>query len=424
MKHKIIVKGPALSQTGYGEQTRFALRSLRSRPDLFDIYLMNLEWGRSNHIIEADDEKAWIIETLRKTAYYFQGNQGNVQFDLSLQVTIPNEFEKMAPINVGYTAGIETTKVAPQWLQKANEVMDSLIVISNHAKTVYENTTVPAKRPDGSQFPYRLEKPCTVVSYPLKPQESEDLDLELPHDFNYFVTSQWGPRKNMENTIRWFIEENIDREVGLVVKTNFFKNCTIDRDMTERRLKQLLEPYSERKCSITLLHGYMSEKQMQSLYRHPKIKAMVNIAHGEGFGLPLFDAAAAGLPIITIDWSGQTDFLYVPSKDKKGKKKKKSHFLKVDYDILPVQKEAVWDGVIQADSQWAFPREGSYKMGLRKMKNDYHVYSGLAKKLKKWVNKEFKPEKQYKLFVGAIEQHLEDKGAWLSEVEDALQHYE
>ena len=142
MKKKIIIKGPALSQTGYGEQTRFALRALRSRPDLFDLYLLNLEWGKSNHIIEDNEEHSWLVKLLQKTGHYVQSSNGSPQFDISLQVTIPNEFEKMAPVNVGYTAGIESTKVSPQWLQKTNEIMDRLIVISNHAKHTFSNTVV------------------------------------------------------------------------------------------------------------------------------------------------------------------------------------------------------------------------------------------------------------------------------------------
>ena len=53
--------------------------------------------------------------------------------DISLQITIPNEFQKICPINIGYTAGIETDRVAPQWLQKGND-MDKILVVSNHAK--------------------------------------------------------------------------------------------------------------------------------------------------------------------------------------------------------------------------------------------------------------------------------------------------
>ena len=399
MRKKVIVKGPALSQTGYGEQTRFALRSLRSREDLFDIYIINLEWGNSNHIVADTEFRAWIIQSIQKTAQYIQQTEGTPQFDMSLQVTIPNEFEKMAPINVGYTAGIETTKVAPVWLQKTNEIMDHLIVISNHSKNVFDATIAEAQDEKGNKFPYKLQKPCYAITYPIKPQESTAVDLDLPYEFNYFATSQWGPRKNFANTVRWFVEECFDREVGLVLKTNWLKNCTMDRYHTVKRLEALLEPYSDRKCSVTLLHGYMSEKEMQGLYRHEKIKAFINIAHGEGFGLPIFDAAAAALPVLTIGWGGQTDFLYIPTKNKSGKVKPKSSFMKVDYDLLPVQQEAVWDGVIQADSQWAFPKEGSYKMALRRMFNEYHVYKGMANKLSKWVCDTFTEEKQYKQFV-------------------------
>jgi len=413
--NKVIVRGPALSQTGYGEQTRFALRALNSRPDLFDIYLMNTEWGKSNHIIEDNEEHQWLVNTIRNTARRLQADQGQTQFDISLQVTIPNEFERMAPINIGYTAGIETTKVSPVWLQKCNETMDKIIVVSNHSKNVFVDTTVEAQDIQGNKFPYKLEKPIEAVNYPVRPQNPKEVKLDLEHDFNYLLISQWGPRKNFENAIRWFVEENIDQEVGLVVKTNSLKNCTIDREFTLNRLKALLAPYKDRKCSVTLLHGYMDEAEMQGLYRHEKIKAFINIAHGEGFGLPLFDAAIASLPIITVGWSGQCDFLFVPEKDKKGKVKPKSKFLKVEYDLAPVQPEAQWEGVIEANSQWAFAKEGSYKMCLRKMRKEHHVYMGMANSLSEWIMKEFEESKMYAKFVNAV---LDEESF---EVEDWIQ---
>ena len=117
MKKKILLKGPLLTRSGYGEQARFALRSLRSREDLFDVFIQPLQWGKTSWTTEMDEERLWIDQTIEKTIGYIQ--QGG-QFDISLQVTIPNEFEKLAPINVGYTAGIETTKIAHQWIQKAN----------------------------------------------------------------------------------------------------------------------------------------------------------------------------------------------------------------------------------------------------------------------------------------------------------------
>ena len=83
---KIVVKGPALSQSGYGEHTRFVLRSLRSRPDLFDIYFININWGQTSWIYEDSEERRWIDFLLGKT---IQHTQQKGEFDISLQVTVP-----------------------------------------------------------------------------------------------------------------------------------------------------------------------------------------------------------------------------------------------------------------------------------------------------------------------------------------------
>ena len=136
MRKKVIVRGPAMSMSGYGEQTRFALRSMREHEDKFDIFLENIPWGRTGWIAEESEETQWIQMLMAKTHHYAQ-QQG--QFDISLQITIPNEFAKMAPVNIGYTAGIETTKVSPQWIEKA-KIMDKIIVVSNHSKHVFDNT--------------------------------------------------------------------------------------------------------------------------------------------------------------------------------------------------------------------------------------------------------------------------------------------
>ena len=107
---KILVKGPALSQSGYGEHARFLLRSLRSAGDEFDIYLINLNWGSTSWLWEDTEERKWIDSILAKTISYIQAG-GN--FDISAQVTIPGEWERIAPINIGITAGTETTKISP-----------------------------------------------------------------------------------------------------------------------------------------------------------------------------------------------------------------------------------------------------------------------------------------------------------------------
>ena len=188
-----------------------------------------------------------------------------------------------------------------------------------------------------------------------------------------------------------------------MAKLNWHNDCINDRYATEKRLKQLLHQYEDRKCKVYLLHGSFTDQEMASLYVHPKIKAYVSLTHGEGYGLPLFEAAYHGLPVVAPDWSGHLDFLYMPVKDKKSKKEKnKAMFTRVDYKLAPIPQEAVWEGVLQADSQWCYADEGSYKMKLREVKTKYEHKATQAKKLQKWILENFEESKMYAKFADAV----------------------
>jgi len=86
---KVLVKGPALSMSGYGEQTRFMLDAIRHRKDI-DLYLVNLGWGKSNLVSVDNDRTRWIKALIAKTATTHQANK-DFKYDMSIQVTIPNE---------------------------------------------------------------------------------------------------------------------------------------------------------------------------------------------------------------------------------------------------------------------------------------------------------------------------------------------
>lgn len=388
MKKKILLKGPLLTRSGYGEQARFALRSLRSREDLFEIFIQPLRWGNTSWINEYDEERLWIDRTIEKTIAYLQQGGG---FDISLQVTIPNEFERMAPINVGYTAGIETTKIAHQWIQKSNE-MDKIIVVSNHSKYVFENTEYKAENTKtGEQLLIKNTSPVSAVGYPVKTFDNlPELDLELSTSFNFLTVAQFGPRKNLRNTVKWFIEEFRNDDVGLILKSNIAKNCHMDRKQLHEDLTNFTKQMGEKKCKIYLLHGDMSDAEMHSLYNHKQINALLSLPHGEGFGLPLFEAAYSGLPVVTVGWSGQMDFLV--------DKSAQEHFYNVAFDLQPVQKEVVWDGVIIAESMWAYARENSAKEQMRNCYEDNARRDEYAEELQE----RFSQETMYKHFVDEV----------------------
>ena len=401
MRKKILVRGPALTQSGYGEQARFALRSLRTREDVFDIYLHPLNWGKTGWIFEDTEERRWLDSIIKKAAEY---EKLGGQYDMSLQITIPNEWERIAPINVGYTAGIETTRISPEWVEKSM-LMDRIIVVSNHAKYGFDKTSYQAKNEKTGEVvnDFKCQTPVEAVNYAVRDLSEKDVDLNLDYDFNFLAVAQWGPRKNMENTVAWFIQEFMNDEVGLVLKTNHMNNSHIDKNALRSNMKDLLSNFPDRKCKIYLLHGDMSSEEILGLYKNPKIKALINIAHGEGFGLPMFEAAQQSVPIIAPSWGGQVDFLYKLTKEKAKKNKKakirnKAHFASVDYVLKQVPREVVWDGVLVADSMWCYAHEGSYKSQLRDVYRNIGQYNKLAKDLKKHLDKEFSEEKQYKKF--------------------------
>ena len=214
----ILVKGPALSRSGYGEQTRFALRSLRAHPDRFNILLMNIPWGHTGWYSQDDEERQWLDYLIGRTQNHINHN---APIDISLQVTIPNEWEKIAPINIGFTAGIETNRVSPQWIEKAR-LMDKIITVSNHSKNVFNNTVYDAmNQQTGERFKIRNQVPIEVVNYPVRTLEQDPFDIDLQYDFNFITVAQFGPRKNIDNTLSWFVNEFHDDEVGLVLKIFF-----------------------------------------------------------------------------------------------------------------------------------------------------------------------------------------------------------
>ena len=404
---KVLVKAPAVSMSGYGEHARLILRALKEDPNI-DLYLMNIRWGQTGNIPRDTDEKRWIESLMAKTNSYFQQNSesmkaGHPIFDISVQVTIPNEWERIAVRNIGVTAGIEVDKISHAWVEKT-QLVDKIIVPSEFAKHGFDNTIFDVtNNKTGEVTQIRCEKEVKVIHYPVKTLEvdksfEQDFFKDIETEKNFLAIAQWSSRKDLELTINGFVREFHNEEVGLIVKTSLANNSNMDRENTKNRLESLLQQYPNKKCSVYLLHGNLTEEQLNSLYINEKVICMVSTTHGEGYGLPLFEAAYNGLPIIAPKWSGHVDFLTFRCDGKS-----KYYAVSPKFEVKEVNKESVWSGVIEEGTKWCHVNEASYRESLRKMLSPhYSSYRKRSVELANTIKNEYSKEKIYREIIDAI----------------------
>ena len=344
----VILRAPLLTSSGYGTHSRQIFRWLLTKKNI-DVKVQVVPWGVTSWLIDPTAEGGLIGEIMNRST------PAESRSDISVQVLLPNEWDPtLGSKNIGISAFVETDSCNPTWLDACNK-MDAIVVPSQHVKQCIENT--------GGIF-----RPLHVVPESfydcISQSDLPGLDLKLETDFNFLVfgqltgTNPWNDRKNLFYTIRWLCETFAnDPNVGIVLKTNSGRSTPIDRQYTRRLVTKLLEevrvgPYPK----IHFLHGAFSQEEIASLYRHPKIKALLSLTRGEGFGLPLLEAAASGLPVIATRWSGHTDFLNM------GK------YLDVKYQLDSIHETRVDNQIFMEGSRWAEPIEEDVKKRLTKFR--------------------------------------------------------
>jgi glycosyltransferase involved in cell wall biosynthesis len=363
----VILRAPLLSCSGYGTHSRQVYRWLKSKD--VNVVTQVVPWGITSWMINPEMSNG-LIGQIMKDSKDFKGHA-----DLSIQVQLPNEWNTgLAKRNVGISAFIETDQCNPLWISKTN-MMDMVVVPSEHTKQCILNTS-PVKTP------------VHVVPesyYDEILNENVDIDLGLETSFNFLMLGQLtgnnphNDRKNTFNTLKWMCEEfKDDKNVGIVIKTNSGKNTKIDRNVTEKILRSVIkEVRSGEYPKIYLLHGHMTPAEVSSLYKNKKISALVSFTRGEGYGLPLLEAAASDLPVIATNWSGHLDFL------NKGK------FIKVGYSLQPIHSSRVDGKLFLKNMKWAEPVELDAKARLRKFYEAPEIPRRWAKDLGKTIRKDY-----------------------------------
>jgi glycosyltransferase involved in cell wall biosynthesis len=364
---KVLIIGPVCNISGYSEHARTIADAFISLGNQIDLYIQDTQWASATR---SHKYAAKYEEYIHKTTTLFQQRanpNGEINiaglFDTTYQVRPPNEFQQMSENDIGVTAALETTFAPSEWVSPCN-LMNHILVVSQHAQNNLKNT-----KSDSGE---RIKTPISIIPFGYKAEEKLDIytPMGLTTKFNFLTVLQMAPRKNFDNMLKWFIEEfKDDEDVGLVIKTYAHNNSTVDFHHTRDRLNGLLDTIcKERKCRVYLVHGSLSSQEMESLYNPDVIKCYISTTHGEGFGIPLFQAACNNIPVIATNWSGHLDFLRIPVLSKSKKKKIKSHFMKVGYDIEKVKPHHLMPGLITEKCEWAYPREESFKKHLKSIR--------------------------------------------------------
>tara|TARA_B100000029_G_C17575508_1_gene958015 strand:+ start:385 stop:1737 length:1353 start_codon:yes stop_codon:yes gene_type:complete len=356
MKKVMLICAPVTSRSGYGAHARDLTRSFIEH-DKYDVKIMDVPWGDCpRNALNVDNESdRKILDCILLEPKL------DAQPDIYVDIRIPNEFQQYGKFNIGITAGIETTAVSQAWIEGCNK-MDLIIVPSEHSKkgfveTLYEKMQ---QAPNGQQQKIgelKLEKPIEVLFEGAdediyKPLDDSSLDLvdDIKEDFCFLFLGQWTKggygedRKDIGKLIKLFYEAfaNKKKQPALILKTNGAGHSIIDREECLTKIKDIKSrfPSDWKLPNVYLLHGSLSDEEVNKLYNHPKVKTMVSLTHGEGFGRPLLEATMTGLPVIASAWSGHCDFL------------SQEYSLLLGGNLVKVPESQHWKDIIVSESQW------------------------------------------------------------------------
>lgn len=387
-----VVRAPCATRSGYGDMSRDIIRHIIEY-DKFDVKVLSVNWGETpmNALDENNPRDKMIIDRIITENLTRRP-------DLFVTITVPTEFEPIGRYNIGITAGIETTIASNEWVDACNR-MDVVFTISEHSKNVFLASKYMKQAPGGQPLgTLEVEKPVEVlhncIDQALFKKLEYEADIEpaiktvmanVEENFCYLFVGHWlrgdfgEDRKNVWFLVKIFLEtfkQVTNRPApALILKTSGGNFSILDKKEIMKRIENIKNSVvlSEGQVlpNVYLLHGELTDSEMNSLYNHPKVKAHISLTKGEGFGRPLLEASVSGKPVIASGWSGHMDFLN--SEDA----------VLVGGELRPIHPSSVWDGVIIKESSWFAPDPQQSANAMAAVFMEYDTFHKKAKKLGK-----------------------------------------
>ena len=399
MKPTLVFQAPIATRSGYGDHARDLLHSLY-KLDKFEIKVISTRWGNTPMDALNYDKPfhKWVVDNI------IPGIEQKP--DIYIQVTVPNEFQPLGHYNIGITAAIETTHCALDWIHGCNR-MDLILVPSEHSKKSLVDTVYNEENQQTKQLitQHKIQKPVEII---FEGFDEEDFGTEhvahiteldsIKEDFAFLFVGHWlrgdlgEDRKNVGMMIKTFAMAFKNEKVkpALVLKTSSAGFSVMDRENTIKKIKDVLgNDYG--KINVYLLHGDLTASEMNGLYEHPKVKAMLNFTKGEGFGRPLLEFSLTGKPILVSGWSGHLDFL-------------KQGAVLLEGELKPVHESAA-DQFLLRESQWFNVNISKALIAIKDVYKNYDKYKTVSFQLGKQNKQNFGLEKMTQLFDDILNQY-------------------
>jgi glycosyltransferase involved in cell wall biosynthesis len=175
----------------------------------------------------------------------------------------------------------------------------------------------------------KLEKPVEVLFEGVNTNIYQKLDAvndsevwdivnDIKEEFNYLFVGHWlqgevgQDRKDVGMLVKTFLETFKDKkqQPGLILKASSGTYSIMDRDSVLDKIRSIQQSIEGKLPNVYLIHGELSDEEINELYNHPKVKAHVSFTKGEGYGRPLIEASISQKPVIAPNYSGHLDFLH------------------------------------------------------------------------------------------------------------------
>jgi len=409
MKPTLVFQGPIFTRSGYGDHCRDLMKSLR-KMDKYDIKIIPLRWGNTpqNQVDGESEFGRWMLERVI-------GEIGQKP-DVFIQVSVANEFEPKGNYSIGVTAGVETTICPKDFIDGCNK-MDLIIVPSQFTKqnlggTVYQQKDQATGEIVGE---IKITKPIEVLFEGVDTEifskgSGKDVLANVKEDFNFLIVGHWlkgelgQDRKDIGMAIKTFatVFQYLpkDKRPGLIVKTSHAGFSVIDREATREKLDAVLKTLGDKCPSVYLIHGDMEETDMSNLYHHPKVKAMISFAKGEGYGRPMAEFTLTGKPIIASGWSGQLDFL------------PPEHSVLLEGSLTAVHESAA-DQFCMKEAQWFSVNYSNAANKIYDVYNKYDSYLDKSKGLRENSLKNFTLDNMHDKFTQLMDTYVKKQAQFI-----------